>query len=148
MNEKQVARFWSKVDKRDHDECWPWKAGVTEKGYGRYMKSQRAHRVAYEIAHGVNPGALFVLHSCDNPPCCNPRHLFLGTAAENTEDMLQKQRHAHGEVSYAKLSEADVRSIRRLRDKGWTHRGLAERFGVTHATIQNVIHRRRWKHIA
>lgn len=90
-------RFWAKVDKRGPDECWPW-LGATNgnMGHGQLTVAQRrhyAHRAAWELAHGPIPPGFFVCHHCDNPPCCNSAHLFLGTARDNAQDMVAKGRH-------------------------------------------------------
>ncbi len=90
----EVARFWTKVDKRSGNECWNWKAGVRGKGYGcfRYEgKMETAHRVAWMMEHGQIPAGLHLLHYCDNPLCVNPAHCFLGTNHDNVLD-----RHAKG----------------------------------------------------
>lgn len=86
-------RFWPKVDRRGPDECWPWLAQRQQRrgNYGRF-RDRMAHRVAYELHYGVAPGELMVCHTCDNPPCVNPAHLWLGSAAENVEDCIRKGR--------------------------------------------------------
>lgn len=87
--------FWHLVDKRGPDDCWPWQ-GSLYVGYGRIKDGQRgrvgAHRVSWELHHGPIPDGLWVLHRCDNPPCVNPAHLFLGTPGDNVRDMHAKGR--------------------------------------------------------
>jgi hypothetical protein len=91
-------RFWSKVDQSGGERaCWPWTAGTVRHGYGRISvpprgHSVRAHRLAYELTFGPVKDGWAVLHACDNPPCCNPFHLFLGSQADNVRDMHFKGR--------------------------------------------------------
>ena len=87
-------RFWAKVDKTE--SCWLWRASLSQDGYGQFKlhgTMRRSHRVAWELVYGVVPNGLFVLHSCDNPPCVNPGHLFLGTNTDNMRDCAAKGRH-------------------------------------------------------
>ncbi len=92
-----TARFWAKVVPAVGDECWGWNASRNNKGYGVVGFPSKAgkvyaHRVSWEIHYWPIPDGLFVLHRCDNPICCNPRHLFLGTSADNVRDMIEKGR--------------------------------------------------------
>ena len=91
----QWYEFWSWVDKGDEDDCWEWKGGKTE-GYGQlnyHGVQSRAHRIAWELKNGEIPDGMYICHSCDNPSCCNPNHLFMGTAKDNTDDCISKDRH-------------------------------------------------------
>lgn len=85
----QTAYFWAQVHKSG--DCWEWKGKRYPSGYGRHSKFY-AHRVAYELVHGPIPAGMFVCHRCDNPPCCNPAHLFLGTPEDNAKDRERKGR--------------------------------------------------------
>lgn len=90
-----AERFWEKVEKRGPTDCWPWLGGHDAEGYGFLYEAgrmQRAHRVAWTLTHGPIPGRQVCCHSCDNPTCCNPSHLFLGTNKDNTGDMWRKGR--------------------------------------------------------
>src|SRR5262245_56068801 len=87
-------RFWRKVERGDASVCWPWKAARSS-GYGVLRvagRNIRANRLAWELTHGPVPPGLWVLHRCDNPPCCNPAHLFLGSNEDNVRDMQSKGR--------------------------------------------------------
>lgn len=142
-------RFWAKVAKRAPEECWEWSAGRTLKGYGRFRPSsatatQFAHRVAYALTIGPIPEDLLVCHRCDNPPCVNPAHLFLGTAADNMADMHRKGRGAIGERHWnAKLTRDDADVIRTTR--GATQEALAARYGVTRTVISHIQTGRKWR---
>lgn len=88
-------RFWALVD-RDGDGCWEWCGALDGHGYGRTWRDGGrflAHRRAWECVNGPIPEGMFVCHKCDNPPCCNPDHLFVGTALDNMRDAIRKGRH-------------------------------------------------------
>lgn len=111
-----AERFWEKVQRRSSDECWPWRGHLESRGYGRFFLNGRmtgAHRVAYQFVRGPIPPRLMVCHRCDNPACCNPDHLWLGTARENTRDMIAKGRRWRPGVLIAALKKfADALSER------------------------------------
>lgn len=83
--------FWRNVDKRGPDECWEWKRARNSSGYGR-LGSTAAHRVAWHLTNGQIPDGMYICHHCDNPPCCNPAHLFCGTQTDNMQDAKAKNR--------------------------------------------------------
>lgn len=142
-----LARFWAKVDCTGGlFACWLWTAS-TVGGYGSIGWKRHvlvASRVSYEIAFGPFPDDLFVLHKCDNPPCQNPAHLFLGTKQDNVDDKFRKGRQAdqHGEKnSNCKLTDADVAEIRRLRLVcGVPRIELARSFGVSQQQIYRIVY--------
>ena len=140
--------FWAKVDKNAPNGCWVWTASRKEKGYGQFLlkrKMHRAHRLAWKLLRG-DPGDKEVAHTCDNRLCVNPDHLFLATHAENMADCKAKGRHAFGERGRAKLKEADVLEIRRLKGKE-TAVQLSAKFGVLPAHISRIWCRAFWRHI-
>ncbi len=145
--------FWERVDTSAGPEsCWPWQGAIARlTGYGAYTadsKSYKAHRFAFIDAVGLIPVGLFVCHRCDNPPCCNPQHLFLGTAADNTADMFAKGRQMRGageKHSQAKLTWEVVRSIRASSDTG-IH--LAARHGVSRAMVSRIRQNHAWKELS
>lgn len=144
-------RFWSKVDRSaGADACWLWTASTNRKGYGRFRfdgETRLAHRVSFIIATGGDPGSLLVCHHCDNPPCVNPAHLFLGTVADNSADMVAKGRSPRqcGERSgMAKLTADDVRAMRRMRSQGFPLTTIGETYGVHPAHASRVTRGTRW----
>ena len=95
IKKETKLRFESKINKLPNGGCWIWNGGNNEKGYGMIQvggKQIRAHRLSYELYVGAVPPGMLVCHSCDNPPCCNPKHLWLGTNADNQRDKLNKGR--------------------------------------------------------
>lgn len=160
-----AERFWPKVDTSGGpDACWTWTAALNTAGYGVISAGPggasplRAHRVAWELTHGPIPSWLDVLHACDNPPCVNPAHLWLGTASDNGRDMASKGR-ARGQRSwdhmprgedhgYATLTEADVREIRRAyAAREATQTDLGRRFGVHQTLISLIVLGKAWRHV-
>src|SRR5688572_12699995 len=107
--------FWAKVQRGKPDECWPWTGGGMPQGYGHFQtgsgtdgtrKTWKAHRYAWTLLVGPIPDGLHLCHHCDNPPCVNPAHMFIGTHRENNADKVAKMRQARGETfSIAKLTE-------------------------------------------
>ena len=135
--------------------CWEWVGSRTPKGYGKVHfkgRTKRAHRISYELAHGPIPNGLTVCHTCDNPPCINPAHLFLGTNADNRRDMMAKgrscapKRPASGERNgFAKLTAAIVREIRALAAAGsLTKVEIGRRYGISGAHVANIASGRSW----
>lgn len=148
-------RFWSKVDRSGGpDSCWLWLRTCAPNGYGvtRLWGDQRryqisAHRAAWTLTHGPIPPGLFVCHHCDNKPCCNPAHLFLGTPKDNLDDMYRKgrQRIPLGEArGMSKLTRAQVLEIRERCARGEIQREVAKLFGVNQPRISKIVNRKQW----
>jgi hypothetical protein len=139
--EKANRMFWPKVDKSGGaDACWPYYR-VDALGYGRFIKAGPfafAHRTAWQLAKGAIPAGLDVCHTCDNRRCCNPAHMFVGTAKDNMRDMYNKGRQP------SKLQPRDVIEIRGsvLSDKE-----LAAKFNVTDNCIRDARLRKKWQHV-
>jgi hypothetical protein len=150
-----IDRFFRHLGRKTATGCILWAGGTNRKGYGqlgsggKYAPVIGAHRASYELFVGHIPDDLHVLHRCDNPPCVNPTHLFLGTNADNKADSVAKGRHRKGErPTCTKLTEADVLAIReRYRRGGVSHRQLAKEYGVAHAQIGNLLRGTSWKHV-
>jgi hypothetical protein len=157
MNIGTDKRFWSKVDIRTTDECWPWNASSTPLGYGKFGRGGRyggwefAHRMAYRLCSGEIPDDASVLHRCDNPPCCNPNHLWLGSQADNIHDMDKKGRRVNpprfGENNGgAKLTAAQVKEIRREYSNGGVKQcELATKYGISYQQVHNIVNNHSWR---
>jgi hypothetical protein len=137
-------RFLAKVIKSP-EGCWQWAGGIYPSGYGSFWidgQTRRANRVSYELFKGAIPEGLFVLHECDNPPCVNPDHLFLGTPLDNMQDKCAKGRHRFGRT--CKLTEEDIRVIRA---SDLPQAKLGVQFGIHQVTVSEIVTRKIWKHI-
>ncbi len=138
------GRFWSKVDRSGGESaCWPWIAGRDKDGYGKFRlgrhgkHSGRAHRLAYELVKGPVGDGMEVCHSCDNPPCCNPAHLFPGTTMDNSLDKISKGRQAQILGLVANETVAMIRE--RFSEGGITIQALARDFSLPFATVSNFV---------
>jgi hypothetical protein len=150
-----AVRFWEKVDKTD--DCWLWTGSKTNAGYGlygirrngRWKWRDYTHRIAYLLEHKEIPDKLHVCHHCDNPPCVNPDHLFLGTHNDNMQDAIKKGRldNTGEKQGRSKLTWDDVKEIR-LRynpNKTWQAQRLAKEYGVYVPHIYKIWHNEIWK---
>ena len=143
-----VDRFWSKVNKRGDDECWEWTGSLEHGHAGRYGYMRdgrdriRVTRFSWVLHNGPIPDGMMVCHHCDNPPCVNPRHLFLGTQHDNMVDMHAKHRHPRRVPR--KLNDIAAARIRELYAHGMRNKELAEMFGVQPSTITYVVQGRTW----
>jgi hypothetical protein len=135
-----MQRFWDKVAIGQPNECWPWTRAKTRDGYGSFGAykgiSVLAHRAAWEIQNGPIPDGMYVLHRCDNPPCVNPLHLFLGTQADNVADCSKKGRR--NQSRWKKLSPEKRQEIRDLYATGsYSLAALGRKYGVSYQTIRS-----------
>lgn len=140
--------FWDYVDKRGVDECWPWIGGRMTFGYGSW-RGMTAHRKAAELTYGAIPDDMVVMHSCDNPPCVNPKHLNLGTMADNNADRHAKGRSGlHGGIrnGRARLTPVEVGEIRRRYKRGQVKMvDLADEFKICVSQISEIVRNISWK---
>lgn len=138
-----MRRLHSGIVRGDPDECWPWIKYRYARGYGGIMLGARTllatHRLAYAAAFGPISDGLVVCHRCDNPPCCNPAHLFLGTHADNKNDSMRKRRHVFGARHWcAKLTPELVAEIRRRRATGESGPRIAASLGISSSQVYRV----------
>jgi hypothetical protein len=156
MNDGSAWGLWSKVNVAGPADCWPWlgRRRIIG-GYGQLVVDGRpvlAHRLAWTLANGPIPTGLFVCHSCDNPPCCNPRHLWVGTNADNVRDAMRKGRLGAGVVLPAPRApypwggrrndpERDAAMVE-ARKSGRTLADIGREFGVSHQRVAQVLKRR------
>ncbi len=159
-----VARFWAKVDVREPNDCWPWTGALGSGGYGQAWTGRDAfglcfaHRVSAFVAGILDSPRREspedeALHSCDNPPCCNPSHLSRGTRIDNVRDAIQKGRFRYpprrtGDDSAAsRLTATDVHDIRGMLADGETRARIALLFGVASSTVDDIASGRTWGHL-
>jgi hypothetical protein len=153
-----LDRFWFSIDKSDG--CWEWTGKLQGSGYGQFRVEKAfvtSHRYAYELHYGPIPDGLKVLHKCDNRKCCNPSHLFLGTSADNSADMVAKGRQAKGiqhgnaklDVDIADAMREMCRRFPPTRQRHELSFGIASFlgrwFGVTHCTVLRVVNNQNWR---
>jgi hypothetical protein len=143
-------RVWNHVSKADG--CWNWTGTKNQGGYGVITDgnlNRLAHRVAWESVNGQIPIGLLVRHSCDNPTCCNPTHLLLGTQADNVRDSVERGRRAVGtRNARARFNPETVREIRAKHAEGAPMIALAREHGVAFNSIWQIVHRKTWAHVA
>ncbi len=153
-----ASRFWPKVAICGEDECWEWQGYKSDFGYGLIRigtQQVAAHRLAWTLTRGEIPAGLFVCHNCDNPPCVNPAHLFLGTAADNNADMFAKGRgrwdrqHCKGQANrQAKLTDEQAVGVMACLLTGrYKQSEIAESFSVSQTTVNRIWRGLTWLHL-
>jgi hypothetical protein len=159
MNYSQdiIDRFWSKVNYPGNDQnCREWTTGKTKKGYGQFWlnrKNVEAHRFAWEFYNGLIPNGLLVCHKCDNPPCCNPEHLFLGTFLDNNRDTIDKGKFIPSQVGEnhykTKLNNKIIEKVLLKIQSGEISNisDASESLGVKYHVFSDILNGKNWKHI-
>jgi len=136
--------------------CHEWVGATAGRGYGQICiegSNYLAHRVAYELFVEPIPEGLLVMHMCDNPPCINPKHLFLGTHKDNVADMIRKGRDRYGEMDgeqcgHAILTKRKAAEIKFLALEGWlTQREIAHHYDISYAQVCRIKQGKRWLHV-
>jgi len=150
IHQSLAVKLAARVTRGGPDECWEFDPASRDRdGYGRLRvgtKIVRAHHVAYALAYGPVPPGTKIRHSCDNPPCCNPRHLLLGTHQNNMDDMVARGRSLTGARNpSARLSQVQVDQIRRLRAFNMAPKVIAARMGVAQRTVYLILKGDTWK---
>lgn len=134
-------RLWAKVDRRGPSECWPFRTAPSH-DYGQIAQGRRlilAHRLAYTLTKGAIPAGMVVRHACDNPPCCNPAHLTVGTPGENSRDMTERGRQARlWRISTTKLTDEQALEVIRRRRDGEPSAHLAAEYGISRAYVDDL----------
>jgi hypothetical protein len=140
--------FETKFTPEPNTGCWLWDGFLSPRGYGKVLhnkKRWRAHRLAYALYIGEIPEGFFVCHKCDNPTCVNPQHLFLGTAQDNMDDMVTKERSMRGTAHHkSKITESDVLKIRA--DKR-SQQAIADEYGLSQTGVGLIKNRINWRHV-
>lgn len=151
-----AAIFWPRVECGEPDECWPYAGAKNEHGYGVIrvpgeLRNEKAHRVALRLSGTPIPAGMDVLHSCDNPPCCNPAHLRPGTHADNMADMFSRGRRiaALGEANgKSRLTSDQVREFKATyRGRRGELKAACARYGVHRGTLRAILNGTTWRHV-
>jgi len=151
MDSRLIELFWSHVDKRGPSECWNWTASLMN-GYGQFTirkpvrRSINASRFSWIIAYGgeLSSSKVLVCHECDNRKCCNPAHLFLGSHAVNSNDMVRKKRQAFGTKNgQSKFPDSIIDKIEALRQTGLSHSKIGKLVGVSQQHVCQILNKTR-----
>lgn len=145
LKEHYKDAFWSKVKCGDTtDDCWEWKAGTNARGYGTLQtrkcaqRHKLAHRVSFALEHGYE-SELDVLHTCDNPSCVNPNHLYEGNNGDNVKDKLSRGHYSNGTTTRSFISSEEKSEVLRLRKIGYSYRRIAGLTGISKTQVHTIV---------
>jgi len=154
-----LKRIFDKIDFGEIDKCWNWTGTIGKDNYGQVRLSRIHHgkrssscasRFIYKVCYNepdIKPQQ-FVCHTCDNPTCCNPNHLFLGSPQDNVDDMVTKKRHSYGEKNHmAKITTEMVWEVKKMLLDGHRMFEIANQLGLTYKTVQHIKWENCWKHL-
>jgi len=146
-------RFKLKIEVQK-DGCWKWLGYKNKSGYGSFyaLGETLAHRFSYRFYVGDIPKGLMVCHTCDNPSCVNPKHLWVGTSSDNQQDCVNKGRARRNSPvgsknGLSKLTEANIIRIRGLKEKGWSQKKIAEEYAIHQTNIHYILSGKTWSHV-
>lgn len=147
-DEDMKQKLFSKI--KQVNDCWEWQGSLHRQGYGNFPyknSGQLAHRVSWILFNGEIPSGMNICHKCDNPPCVNPDHLFVGSYQDNINDMFRKGRKNHQGENHpkVKLSSSQVLEIRELLNKKITQEEICKKYGITNGHVGSIKHKRTWK---
>lgn len=147
----EVEFFAARADNPNDGGCWEWSGARFPTGYGQARKKEYAHRLAWRLFNGPIPLGGQVLHKCDNPPCVNPSHLYVGNDADNRRDARERRRFSGGGKGPSKLNSSQVIEIKKLREGQFSHLSqekasaeIASRYGVSRFTVRSILTGKNW----
>lgn len=151
LTEEQVRYFWDRVDRKGDEDCWVWTRSCATNGYGKVRiggRSWVASRLSYVLANGPITAGGVVCHTCDNRPCVNPRHLWVGSVADNARDMVSKGRQSVRVGERNTRCRLSVDQVRQIRQDPRGHAALSRELGVSSGAIRDIRSRRNWGSVA
>lgn len=150
LTPRQIENFFKHIAVGMPNDCWEWQGARHKKGHGQlrlFGRGWLAHRVMYMLSKG-DPTGLIIRHTCDNPPCCNPKHLLAGTHQDNVNDCVTRNRHAKGEkMGSAKLTATDVQQIKALLKLGTPQSIIARSYQINQSSVSDIHTGKTWSHI-